>query len=649
MPLPSGSAPPYAAIALVALVLGLSTFAVALPSERTPVTPAPVRGSSSASFEGNLEVGLAQESLLAQPSLHAHPALPPPPPPPPLSPGGFEWANLTPRLSVSPSARLGDAMAWDPADGYVLLYGGVSASDAALGDTWSFSNGTWTNLTGEVSGSPPALIVANLAYDPSDHEMILFGGENSSSVIQNQTWSYHDRIWTNLTGHTGAAPPGAVLAAMTTDTAGSDILLFGGQSALSSTWLNDTWSFKSGAWTNLSALARAPAGALIYPSATDDPAIGGVALYAVFGLGAGIAAATLQFTGGTWHNLTGIAGGDSGQMILDQGGYLASLGAATFVSTEAWNSSFGTSLVSNTVEYSNQNWTNVTSSVGGPPAVGLLGSVCDLPSDTGLMAFGGENDAGLLSQTWVLTAPPQLTVSVAHIVTDVGVSDAFNSTVTGGFGAISYHWNFGDGTNSSSAGSGHAFSHSGRYQANLTVTDALGHRVSSSLWVQVEGALSANVSASPVPATAGSPVALIGGWSGGTAPYSFAWSLGDLNGSTASSLAHTYAKAGNYSVSFTVTDALGQKATGTLTVEVRAAASTTSSTSSSSVSLTSGTGLYLLLGIVLLAVIAAVLAVLLARRPRSPPGPPAPYGGAPPSVVYGGPAAPPPPGPPPAT
>jgi PKD repeat protein len=635
---------PLTLIAVVAVVLGLSMFASALPLGGAHVAAAPARGTDSSSFTVNAELALAHESLRGLPSTYLHPALPPPAPPPPISPGGFEWANLTPALISEPGARLAQAMAWDPADGYVLMYGGQNTAGKTLRDTWSFSNGTWTNLTGTVTGSPPPLVLAGLAYDPSGHQMILFGGANGSAVFQNQTWAYHDRVWTNLTGHTGgAAPPVAIFFGMATDSAASDIVLFGGVKISTSVWGNDTWTFHAGTWTNISATARAPAGQLVYATASDDPAIAGILLYALYILPGSLVPATLQFTGGTWQNLSGVARGDSGQLVYAQGGYLAPLGAVSLVSTAVWNISDTMVAGVHTVEYSDQNWTNVTSSVNGPPSIGVLGAIADLPSDSGLIAFGGEFTAGPTSNTWVLTAPPQLAVSVAHIVTDVGVSDAFNSTVTAGYGAISYHWSFGDGGNASTAGGSHTYAHPGPYQASLTVTDALGHKVSASVWVQVNGALTANVSASPSPATAGAPVALIGGWTGGTSPYSFAWTLGDLNSSTAASLAHVYAKAGNYSVSFRVTDALGQAATGTLTVEVRAAPASTSSSGSSSVSLTSGTGLYLLVGILVLAVIAIVLGVLLGRRPRSPPGPPAPYASAPPPASYGSP----PPGSPP--
>ncbi|HEV2450229.1 MAG TPA: PKD domain-containing protein [Thermoplasmata archaeon] len=635
------SAPQLATVAAITLVLGLSALAAVLAPGLSVAVPAPTRATHASASAGSLELAVAHASLRAPVADHSHPEVPTPAAPPLLSPGGFEWSDLTAQLSVAPSPRTAESIAWDPADGYALMFGGENSASVVLSDTWSFSNGTWTNLTAGITGAPPPLLVAGLAYDPSDHEMVLFGGQNHTGVVLTQTWAYHARTWTNLTGTTGATPPAGLLSGMATDTAASDVVLFGGQSPASGAWGTDTWTFKAGTWTNITASANAPAGHLFYPTASDDPAIAGVSLYAVYPAGTGIDAATLQFTGGSWHNLSGVVSGDSGSLILAEGGYLAPLGAVAEVSTEIWNASFSTTFGVHTAEYSNQTWTNVTSPAGGPPDLGILAGVGDLPNDLGLLGFGGITVAGISGQTWVLTAPPQVSLQVAHVVTDANVSDAFTSVVTGGFGPLTYHWNFGDGASSSAASaSAHAYARAGKYLANLTVVDSVGHSVTASLYVVVDSALTAQASSSPSPATAGAAVALVGTFSGGTGPYTFAWTLGDLNTSTAPSLAHVYGRAGNFSVSFTVTDALGQTATQSFTLQVKAPAPTSSG--SSSVSLTSGVGLDLLLGIVLLAIVAVILGALLARRPKSPPGPPAPYPAAAGPAGYGAPPPPPP-------
>jgi hypothetical protein len=48
---------------------------------------------------------------------------------------GHTWSQLSP--STSPAARNGAAMAFDPATGQVVLFGGFNGT-TSLGDTWRF-------------------------------------------------------------------------------------------------------------------------------------------------------------------------------------------------------------------------------------------------------------------------------------------------------------------------------------------------------------------------------------------------------------------------------------------------------------------------------------------------------------------------------
>lgn len=643
---PVRTAPPGRALIVgLALVLCLASAGFAEHSGVRGILRAPSPGAApGAHGEGSARLTGSSATVPRLPT-----------PASPLAPGGFVWANLTSQLLVNPGARDGGALAWDPVDGYDLLFGGQEASGVVPGDTWSFSNGSWSNLTGSISGAPPKLVFAKLAYDPSDREMILFGGVNGFDVPNAQTWAYHDRSWTNLTGSTGATPPLFYFGAMSTDTTDGEIVLFGGTANGGPPWYSDTWTFRSGVWTNITATANAPAGQLAAPASSDDPALGGALLSGLYVSGSGYAWATLAFIGGAWHNLTALVTGSPAREWLYAGGYLAPLGAVALTSFPFFNTTDREGYGTQTAEFASDVWTNVTGLTSGPPFIGQFASVGDLPGDQGLLAYGGflPNVGGFSGATWVLTAPPAVSAHVAHPVTEPGLSDALSSNVSGGLGPYSYRWSFGDGASSSAAFPTHAYAQPGEYTSNLSVSDAVGHTVNGSVGITVVAAMVATASASPSPATAGSTVALIGAWTGGLAPYTFSWTLGDANTSTAASLGHVYARAGTYSLSFTVTDSLGQSSAQTLTLQVQAAPSTGSSGSSSgssSVSLTSGTGLGLLLGIVALALIAAVLGAMLARRPKSPPGPPSIYPappagpsgyGAPPPAA-GGP--PPPPG-----
>src|SRR5580658_304916 len=100
------------------------------------------------------------------------------------------WTELQPTLSPPPRGEA--QMAWDPEDGYVLLFGGegcvnppVCSQIGPLNDTWAFKNGAWNPVISSGPAPPPSA-QGGLAYDPSEHDMVLFGG--SACDTQCATW-----------------------------------------------------------------------------------------------------------------------------------------------------------------------------------------------------------------------------------------------------------------------------------------------------------------------------------------------------------------------------------------------------------------------------------------------------------------------------
>ncbi len=83
--------------------------------------------------------------------------------------------------------------------------------------------------------------------------------------------------------------------------------------------------------------------------------------------------------------------------------------------------------------------------------------------------------------------------------------------------------------------------------------------------------LTASASGAPLSGTAPLEVNFTGSASGGTPPYSYSWDFGDGASSSSQNPAHTYAAAGTYPVSLTVTDSSSDSATDShLSVEVLA-------------------------------------------------------------------------------
>jgi N-acetylneuraminic acid mutarotase len=101
------------------------------------------------------------------------------------------WTELTPK--VSPPARSRSAMAYDPASGRTILFGGMSGNfglGEPLGDTWAFDyeTNTWTELS--PAEAPSARGFHAMAYNPADETIVLFGGGEGRSAFENDTWIY---------------------------------------------------------------------------------------------------------------------------------------------------------------------------------------------------------------------------------------------------------------------------------------------------------------------------------------------------------------------------------------------------------------------------------------------------------------------------
>ncbi|MDH7507619.1 MAG: PKD domain-containing protein, partial [Candidatus Thermoplasmatota archaeon] len=133
----------------------------------------------------------------------------------------------------------------------------------------------------------------------------------------------------------------------------------------------------------------------------------------------------------------------------------------------------------------------------------------------------------------------------------------FNDTSIDNDGAIvSWYWNFGDGSNSTSQNTSHKYAYKGTYIVNLTVTDDDGATNSKSRSILVNNTPpQANFTYYP-----DNPEALItlnfidtSVDTDGTIK-SWSWNFGDGNTSNLQNPTHKYLIPGNYSVSLTVTD-----------------------------------------------------------------------------------------------
>ncbi|MCI4324484.1 MAG: hypothetical protein L3K00_01165 [Thermoplasmata archaeon] len=230
------------------------------------------------------------------------------------------WTPLFP--AVSPSARAFASMAYDQADGYVVLFGGMSRFGVALDDTWSFVGGVWTALPGDTSAGgvpgvsyPIGRFQSSMTYDAADGYLLLFGGTNTSYYsgvgYVGDTWSYSAGVWTNMTPTTPTAtntPSQRASTEMTYDSEDGYVLLFSGlqwNSISGYSSYADTWSFSAGVWTNLTSSMSASPPGVASGALVDDTYDGYPILWG--GLTAGgahITSSTWEFTGTGWVKLS---------------------------------------------------------------------------------------------------------------------------------------------------------------------------------------------------------------------------------------------------------------------------------------------------------------------------------------------------------
>lgn len=163
---------------------------------------------------------------------------------------GSTWTELSP--ATSPSARYGAQMAYDPATGQIVLFGGASGdSSATLNDTWTFDGSDWSEEL--PANSPPGTCLGSLVYDATENALVLFGGlEVPANGPVASTWTYDGSTWTQQAPAT--TPPARFNASMDYDPAVNADVLFGGRVSESSlTGLADTWVYHAvGALTQTS-------------------------------------------------------------------------------------------------------------------------------------------------------------------------------------------------------------------------------------------------------------------------------------------------------------------------------------------------------------------------------------------------------------
>jgi len=184
-------------------------------------------------------------------------------------------------------------------------------------------------------------------------------------------------------------------------------------------------------------------------------------------------------------------------------------------------------------------------------------------------------------------APSPLTASFAMTPSSgliVGQLASFTASVSGGTSPYTFNWNFGDGTTASGNPVNHSFNMPGTYTVTVTVTDANAMTVTVPAGILVNPLLLAVTISGPTTGTVGRVVTFTATGSGGTTPYTFAWTAtgGSPASGTGASFSTTYSTEGTFTVSVTITDANANTSIASQSVTVVALPITASFTVSTS-------------------------------------------------------------------
>lgn len=239
-------------------------------------------------------------------------------------PGNLSALSLNQVLTANqPAVDQWGHLVYDTSAGYAVLFGGTDLTDLpSPEETWTYSHGVWTDLTGSLNNSPdlwnPA--GASMTYDSADHEILLVGPP-LSNVTQEQTWAFRGGEWFQL--HPTTEPTARWYAAFAYDIADQEALLYGGLSldgSGSESWLSDTWAFSNGNWSLVD--PNGPSGPYqTLQSMAYDPANNLTVLLNSSTVNGQVA--TSVFQGGAWRNQYAAPSnpggplGENGGMVFD--------------------------------------------------------------------------------------------------------------------------------------------------------------------------------------------------------------------------------------------------------------------------------------------------------------------------------------------
>ncbi|MCI4324353.1 MAG: PKD domain-containing protein [Thermoplasmata archaeon] len=489
------------------------------------------------------------------------------------------WTQLAPPTSPPAGQALGSAE--DTEFNFGVVLGIVSGTGATADNTtWTFANGTWSNVTATFGTPLPASAgYPGLGYDSTDGYVIEFGGNCACSASAGQTWILRDPLILNVTASARVRD--------LSQTVNYSIAILGGIMPYSVSYptmppgclqpTNYSVAFtlscslnETGAYSFTVHLSDAYGSklTLVFPLQVNaDPTVK-------------LAASPNPTTAGIPVHLGATIGG----------GTAPSLG----------------------------NW----SIADGPSGTALDLNVTFAAPGSYPATYGGVDGAGYpFNATVEVEVNPAigLSATLSSNVTDVGFPILLSATASGGTPRLAYSWAFGDGETASTNISVHSYGAPGRYSPRVWANDSVGGVRTTTLQIQVNPDLTANATVNASKPIQNGSVAFRTVVAGGTGPDTYWWSFGDGTSSHSADPTHSYSVTGPRTATLRVNDSVGGNQTVQIPLDVVAPATVNTSvppppSGSSGISTAD-----LVVSLVGVGVIGIAVGVLFGRVRRPPP------------------------------
>lgn len=206
----------------------------------------------------------------------------------PVPPRTGDWTSLT---GAGPAAREGHSMVFEAARNIVLLFGGRTQA-GYLDDTYLLApGGQWG--WAPVSPQPMPRSHAAMAYDTARNRVVLFGGFNGTAALAD-TWEWDSAVpgWSQRFPTTFPSPRYG--AGMAFDSRRNRMVAYGGN-AFGGITLNDTWEYDGTTWSP--SFPSTSPGPRYTPAMAFDELRGVTVLFGGFLLGN----ETWEYDGVDWH------------------------------------------------------------------------------------------------------------------------------------------------------------------------------------------------------------------------------------------------------------------------------------------------------------------------------------------------------------